>query len=269
MKLTAAEANALLEWYVAMGVDCAVDEVSIDRFVLSSAPPGPPAPSPVPPAVEWVRNPPSAGDHAAANGDDRAIAEAELLARNAGTLEELQAILERYEGCALKKTASRLVFSDGVPGSSVMLVGEAPGRDEDLQGKPFVGRSGQLLDRILAAIGRDRSSVYIANVVPWRPPANRTPTPEELRVCLPFIRRQIELAAPRVIILLGGAALSSLTGTSVGIVKSRGQWQNLTFGALQIPAMPTFHPAYLLRNPLSKRFVWRDFLEVSALLQSL
>ncbi|NJL50259.1 MAG: uracil-DNA glycosylase [Blastochloris sp.] len=171
-------------------------------------------------------------------------------------------MLESFDGCALKMTASRLVFADGVPDGKLMLVGEAPGAEEDRQGKPFVGRAGQLLDRMLAAIGLDRSKVYIANIVPWRPPGNRTPTPQESAICLPFITRQIELVDPDVLMFLGGFAAASLTGTKDGILKIRGRWLSFHVGNRDIRAMATLHPAYLLRQPLQKRLAWRDFLAV-------
>lgn len=278
MQLSETQARALLEWYVAMGADCAIAESTTDRFAIaeekrtSAAASTSPTllPRSLPPRATSQSTPPrQPAVTSPILGDEGAIAEARRLAAAAQTLDELRAGLESFEGCGLKRTASRLVFSDGTPGSRLMLVGEAPGRDEDIQGKPFVGRSGQLLDRILAAIGLDRGSVYIANVVPWRPPGNRTPTPQELAVCLPFIERQIELAGPALLVLLGGAAMSALTGTSAGIVKSRGQWLQLRIRALEIKAMPTFHPAYLLRNPLSKRQVWKDFLDIRQALQLL
>ena len=179
----------------------------------------------------------------------------------AATLDDLHAILDRFDGCALKATASRLVFADGNPAGRVMLVGEAPGRDEDIQGLPFVGRSGQLLDRMLAAIGLDRTSVYIANVVPWRPPGNRTPTPQETQICLPFIRRQIELADPDLLVCLGGPSAQALLGVREGITRIRGRWFAYQ-SAHEIRAIATFHPAFLLRSPLQKRFAWRDFLAI-------
>ena len=181
-------------------------------------------------------------------------------ARN--SLEELRAILERFDGCALKATATQLVFSDGNPAAKVMFVGEAPGRDEDIEGLPFVGRSGKLLDRMLAAIGLDRSSVYIANIVPWRPPGNRTPTPQESQICLPFILRQIELADPDILVCLGGPSAQTLLGIKEGITRTRGRWFSFDTGKREIRAMPTFHPAFLLRSPLQKRFAWRDFLAI-------
>lgn len=188
-------------------------------------------------------------------------------ARGAASLDELKAILEGFEGCALKRTASRLVFSDGNPAAKVMFVGEAPGRDEDQQGLPFVGRSGKLLDLMLASIGLDRTSAYIANVIPWRPPGNRTPTPQETAVCLPFIARQIELADPDILVCLGGPSAQALLATTEGITKLRGRFMDYDTGTRTIRAIATFHPAYLLRTPLGKRFAWRDMLAVEELLK--
>jgi DNA polymerase len=188
--------------------------------------------------------------------------EARMAARSAQTLEELREILQNFEGCALKATATRLVFADGTPGARLMLVGEAPGRDEDIEGLPFVGRSGKLLDRMLAAIGLDRRHVYIANIVPWRPPGNRTPTPQESQICLPFIHRQIELADPDILVCLGGPSAQTLLGLKEGITKTRGRWFTFNTGKRDIRAVPTFHPAFLLRSPLQKRFAWRDFLAI-------
>ncbi|RAI36925.1 uracil-DNA glycosylase, partial [Rhodoplanes roseus] len=192
-------------------------------------------------------------------------------ARTAATLDDLAAILARFEGCALKATATKLCFADGKPGAPVMFIGEAPGRDEDLEGLPFVGRSGKLLDRMLAAIGIDRhgpveSSAYIANTVPWRPPGNRTPTPLETQICLPFVQRQIELADPDVLVCMGAPAAQTLIGTREGIMKTRGRWFTYHTGKREIRAIATFHPAYLLRQPLAKRLAWRDFLSVKAAL---
>jgi len=178
------------------------------------------------------------------------------------TLEELRAALDAFEGCALKATAKQLVFADGNPKAKVMFVGEAPGRDEDIEGLPFVGRSGKLLDRMLAAIGLDRTKVYIANIIPWRPPGNRTPTPQESQICLPFIQRQIELADPDILVCLGGPSAQTLLGIKDGITKTRGRWFTYDTGTREIRAMPTFHPAFLLRSPLQKRLAWRDFLAI-------
>ena len=183
-------------------------------------------------------------------------------ARSAASLEELRAILERFEGCTLRTTATQLVFADGNPRARVMFVGEAPGRDEDIEGLPFVGRSGKLLDRMLTAIGLDRASVYIANIVPWRPPGNRTPTPQESAICLPFTLRQIELADPDVLVCLGNPSTQTLLATSEGITKTRGRWFPFHTGTREIRLIPTFHPAFLLRSPVNKRFAWRDFLAI-------
>jgi DNA polymerase len=180
------------------------------------------------------------------------------LARGAADLGQLRALLEGFEGCGLKKTASRLCLSRGSPQARIMLIGEAPGKDEDAKGQPFVGRAGVLLDKMLAAIGLGEADVYITNLVFWRPPGNRTPSPEEVQVCQPFVERQIELLAPELLIFLGNAAAKQLTGATEGIMKLRGKWLN--HGGIR--AMATLHPAYLLRNPIAKRLAWRDFLAI-------
>ena len=197
---------------------------------------------------------------AAPASPEAAVMAARAAADGAKTLEELRALLEKFEGCALHATATQLVFADGNPQSRVMFVGEAPGHEEDITGRPFVGRSGKLLDLMMGAIGLDRSSAYIANVVPWRPPGNRTPTPQETAICLPFIRRQIELANPDILVCLGGPAMQTLIGIKDGITRSRGRWFPFDTGTREIRALATFHPAFLLRSPLQKRFAWRDFL---------
>jgi DNA polymerase len=193
---------------------------------------------------------------------DAAIMAAREAAASATSLDVLRTILDRFEGCGLRLTAKRLVFADGNPQGRVMFVGEAPGRDEDAAGLPFVGRSGQLLDRMMAAIALDRSSAYIANVIPWRPPGNRTPTPQESQICLPFIRRQIELANPDFLVCLGGPSAQTLLGIKDGIRRARGRWHIYDTGSREIRAIATFHPAYLLRTPIEKRFAWRDFLSI-------
>lgn len=185
--------------------------------------------------------------------------QAGALARAATTLDELKQAMERFDGCSLKRTASQLVFADGAPDARIMLVGEAPGAEEDRIGTPFVGRLGQLLDRMLAAIGLDRSNVFIANTVPWRPPGNRTPTPQESAICRPFIERQIELVNPDVLVCLGGPSAQALLGIREGILRVRGRWAAYDMVGRQIRALPTLHPAYLLRSPLQKRLAWRDF----------
>jgi DNA polymerase len=189
---------------------------------------------------------------------------AHALAAAALTIEELKAAAAALEDCALKKTATNLVFADGNPEAPVMLVGEAPGAEEDLRGLPFVGKAGQLLDRMLAAIGLDRRSAYITNIVFWRPPGNRQPTPQEIALCLPFVERHIELVAPEILVLLGGTAAKALLARNDGIMRLRGRWfEYATPGlARPVPAIPTFHPAFLLRSPGQKRAAWLDLLEI-------
>ncbi|MDX8512274.1 uracil-DNA glycosylase [Mesorhizobium captivum] len=206
----------------------------------------------------------------AAVPDEGQVLLARQLAASASTLDELRQHMAAFDGCNLKFTAKNLVFADGNPNAELMLVGEAPGRDEDLEGLPFVGRSGRLLDRMLAAIGLDRNSAYIANVIPWRPPGNRTPTPHETEICRPFIERQIELVNPKVLVNLGGPSAKTLLNTTEGILRLRGNWRvHTTASGVAIPAMPTLHPAYLLRTPAHKKLAWRDFLEVKAKLRAL
>ena len=250
----------LLAFYAEAGVDALVGEEPVDRFAMadpSSTPARTVRPA-APPVFDAIAVPAGAAPLA----PDEATLAARAAAKHAKTLEELRGILDQFDGCALKATASQLVFADGNPEARVMLVGEAPGRDEDIEGLPFVGRSGKLLDRMLAAIGLDRTSVYIANIVPWRPPGNRTPTPQESQICLPFILRQIELADPDILVCLGGPSAQTLLGTKEGITKTRGRWFTFDSGKREIRAMPTFHPAFLLRSPLQKRFAWRDFLAI-------
>jgi DNA polymerase len=193
--------------------------------------------------------------------DAAALAALEAV-KGIAALEDLRAALAAFEGCALKSTATQLVFADGNPQAKIMFVGEAPGRDEDIEGLPFVGRSGKLLDRMLNAIGLDRSCVYIANIIPWRPPGNRTPTPQESQTCLPFIQRQIELVDPDILVCLGGPSAQTLLGIREGITKMRGRWFSYQTGKREIRALATFHPAFLLRSPLQKRLAWRDFLAI-------
>ena len=207
---------------------------------------------PVTPAVVTAQINPAAHQNSAA-GDSA------TLAKTATTLDELAAALESFEGCGLKKTAKSTVFSDGVSSARIMLVGEAPGQDEDRTGKPFVGRSGQLLDAMMATIGLSRAdNLYIANVIPWRPPGNRAPSVDELETCKPFIMRQIELVAPEIIVLVGGTSAKTLLNTETGITRLRGKWQTLEIGGRDIPALPFFHPAYVLRRPETKIDVWAD-----------
>jgi len=254
-------ARDLLDFYLEAGVDALVGEAPVDRFAPETAAPSARAPQPVslPPDLEIKGR---ASPPAAPIAPDEAAMAARAAVKTAETLDELREILQKFDGCALKATASQLVFADGNPKSRVMFVGEAPGRDEDIEGLPFVGRSGKLLDRMLAAVGLDRSSVYIANVVPWRPPGNRTPTPQETAICLPFILRQIELVDPDILVCMGNPSAQTLLGIKEGITKTRGRWFTFNTGKREIRALPTFHPAFLLRSPLQKRFAWRDFLAI-------
>jgi DNA polymerase len=264
-------ARELIAFYVDSGADALVGETPVDRMAET------PAFGSARPHGLDIR----AGEipARAAQGDSRAIAQApaqprpslppspeaaimaaRAAASDAKTLDELRALLAVFEGCALRTTATQLVFADGNPRGRVMFVGEAPGYDEDIIGRPFVGRSGKLLDLMMAAIKLDRETAYIANVVPWRPPGNRTPTPQETAICLPFIRRQIELADPDILVCLGGPAMQTLLGIKDGITRSRGRWFPYDTGSREIRALATFHPAFLLRSPLQKRIAWRDFL---------
>lgn len=253
--LSNAELLSVLDWYRAAGVDLAVVDEPVDRFAQK-----PPASAPAAqrPSLATPAAATSLPQPAGPIGGDPS--EARRLAATAQSLDQLRDILDAYDGCGLKFRATQLVFADGNPEARIMLIGEAPGAEEDRQGKPFVGRSGQLLDRMLAAIGLDRTSVYIVNTVPWRPPGNRTPTPEEMELCLPFLHRQVELVAPRLVLTLGGPAMQTVFKTTNGIIKMRGQWQDVTIGTHAVPALPTLHPAYLLRNPAAKQQAWRDLL---------
>jgi DNA polymerase len=264
-------ARALLAFYIDAGVDMALDEAPIDRFAEPAAAPARPAdhapPEARPVSASRLAQPfdaasrPSIGTPVPLS-PEAAVMAAREDAKSAATLDELKAILSRFTGCSLRATATQLVFADGNPQARLMFVGEAPGRDEDIEGLPFVGRSGKLLDLMMAAIGLDRRSVYIANIVPWRPPGNRTPTPQESAICLPFTLRQIELADPDVLVCLGGPSAQTLLGIRDGILKARGRWVSFQTGRREIRATATLHPAYLLRQPLQKRFAWRDFLAI-------
>jgi DNA polymerase len=239
------------------GVNVALGDEPVNRFQEQ---PSEPAAAPLPAYRPAPRLPPPQPAAPVLPAAEEAIASARETAKGAASLEELRAQLARFDGCALKTTAMNLVFADGNPEARVMLVGEAPGAEEDREGLPFVGRSGKLLDRMLGAIGLDRTKVYIANIVPWRPPGNRTPTPQESAICLPFIRRQIELADPDILVCLGKPSMQTLLGIKDGIRGMRGRWFDYDTGTRTIRALVTFHPAYLLRSPLEKRHAWRDFL---------
>jgi len=274
-------ARDLLAFYVEAGVDAVVGDAPANWFAEHAAPPLA-SPADAEPYAAPAKRPAARGDlprapmsrpggaKPASDGaglapppaPEVAIVAARDAAKTADSLERLQAILGQFDGCALRNTATQLVFADGNPQARLMFVGEAPGREEDLAGLPFVGRSGQLLDRMLAAIGLDRTSAYIANIVPWRPPGNRKPTPQEAAICLPFLQRQIALVDPDVLVCLGDSAAQTLLGFREGITRSRGRWVEYDTGTRQVRAMATFHPAYLLRTPLSKRLAWRDFLAI-------
>src|SRR5438477_893921 len=272
-------ARELLAFYREAGIDALLEETPLDRFAGEGASTAPA------PRTDSARPPPErragatggalsarerevVGRPALALPPEAAVMAAREAAKSAATLAQLRAMLERFEGCALRTTATQLVFADGNPQARVMFVGEAPGRDEDIEGLPFVGRSGKLLDRMMAAIGLDRTSVYIANIVPWRPPGNRTPTPQESAICLPFTLRQIELANPDVLVCLGNPSTQTLLDTRDGITRTRGRWFDFNTGTRIIRAIPTYHPAFLLRTPLAKRLAWRDFLAIKKALSA-
>jgi uracil-DNA glycosylase len=258
----------LLAFYLEAGVDCALAEEAVNRLseperATSAHPAGPQErqtrPAEPAPAIAAVAD--------AGLTPEAAIASAREAARTAPSLEVLRSLLENFDGCALKSTATRLVFADGNPAARIMFVGEAPGREEDIEGLPFVGRSGKLLDRMIATIGLDRSKAYIANVIPWRPPGNRTPTPQETQICLPFIQRQIELVDPDILVTLGNPSTQTLLSTREGIMKTRGRWFDYDTGSRVIRAMATFHPAYLLRSPSYKRMAWHDLRAIGKALE--
>ncbi len=253
----------LLAFYLEAGVDCALGDEPVDRLAEPDSVPGAAAPRDIVPPRPMREIPaamPAAPRADIALAPDEAISSAREAARTAPTLDALRALLETFDGCALKHTATRLVFADGNPQARVMFVGE-------IEGLPFVGRSGKLLDRMIAAIGLDRSKAYIANVIPWRPPGNRTPTPQETQICLPFIRRQIELVNPDVLVTLGNPSTQTLLSTRDGIMKTRGKWFDYDTGTRTIRAIATFHPAYLLRSPSYKRMTWQDLRAIAKTLE--
>jgi DNA polymerase len=268
---------ALLAWQAAAGADEALMEAPVDRYKTSAAAPArkpaaveAPARPAAAPGTQAVKPKPAASRPARTTAKPTpasltpAAASARELADAATSLEELVEALAAFDGCALKKTATNLVFGDGNPAAKIMFVGEAPGADEDRAGKPFVGVSGQLLDRMLAWIGLDRTKFYITNIVFWRPPGNRTPTSSEVGACLPFVARHIELVAPAILVPVGGPASETLLHRGEGIGKSHGRWYDYQTPGLAapIPAMPIFHPAFLLRAPAQKRAAWRDLLRL-------
>ncbi len=271
-----------LTWLVEAGADEAIGEMAVDRFAAKKVNPpleggsksasaatqisgrGTASQTSLPsPKFASQISPPPQGE----GGDS--IGDAITLARAANSLPELKAALESFDGCTLKRSATTTVFADGNPASRILFIGEAPGRDEDRQGLPFVGRAGKLLDKMLAAIHLDRTSAYITNVLNWRPPDNREPSPEEAALCLPFLRRHIELVDPLVMILLGGTSVRHVMGRSDGIMKTRGRWLEYNAAGRMVPVMPTLHPAYLLRQPAHKKLAWRDLQAVEQKIISL
>lgn len=263
------ELEQLLTWYVESGADEAIGDAPVDRIKL---PRSNSASAPTVRPTTGESAPRKTGMILPLESTDETAASALAIANTCSDLSSLRTALDAFNGCALKKTATQLVFSDGSPDAEVMLVGEAPGGDEDRVGRPFVGPAGQLLDLMLSAIGLDRTRVYITNIVPWRPPGNRNPSANEVAICLPFLHRHIELVNPRILVLVGGVPASALLGVKQGITKMRGRWHiyrgnpNAQDGT-EIPTMPIFHTAYLLRSPAKKKEAWRDLLEIKRRLE--
>ena len=251
------QAKALLEWQIDLGADEAIGEVPVNRYDAPAKAPKSAAPAATAEPIEAPKVDP--------------VAVAQQAASHASDLDALRAAIAGFEHCDLKKGARSLVFSDGQPGARVMVIGEAPGRDEDREGRPFVGRAGQLLDAMFAAINHGRAPdqgtveqpIYITNVMPWRPPQNREPTPEEIAMMLPFLERHVALAKPEVLVLMGNVSCSAVLGQK-GITKLRGQWTE----AMGLPVLPMFHPAYLLRQSAAKREAWADLLSLQARLRA-
>ena len=269
------ELLSALKWQADIGIDCALSDTAIGLYA-SETPPMP-TPSATSISTHLAQKTPPKTHQATLSTSDSADNLASLSnSFDKGTsgdfdalttLEDLKSALQAFDGCALKKTASNLVFADGNPAADIMLIGEAPGRDEDRMGLPFVGAAGQLLDRMLKSIGMDRQNVYITNILPWRPPGNRTPSPEETQLLWPFLRRHIQLKAPKIIFALGGSSAKLLLNTQTGILKLRGQMQKIDFsdagnGSLPIPVLPSLHPAYLLRAPNMKKQAFLDLLQL-------
>ena len=260
--------RAILEWHRLIGVDETTADVPVDRFVVADlesqpkviAEPSVPHTASSEAALEQSLPSLSAMPEPLPPSSDESVKTAVDLAAAADSVEALHATLETFDGCALKKTATNLVFVDGNPDAVVLFIGEGPGAEEDRQGLPFVGPSGKLLDKMLASIGIKREEILISNTVFWRPPGNRTPAPQEAATCMPFVERLIELADPHVLVPLGGPAAKSLLGETQGIGRLRGRWFSFKTPRMSHPiaAMPMFHPAYLLRTPIQKRAAWND-----------
>jgi DNA polymerase len=263
-------ALAVLRWYVEMGADEAIGVEPVNRLAQSAVGEAPPTITPVA-RPQPVRTAPTSPLPVLVESLGEAAQSARRLAASAETVDALAALVADFDGCSLKRTATNTVFADGNPAAPVMFIGEGPGADEDRIGRPFVGRAGQLLDRMLAAIGLDRSSVLITNVVYWRPPGNRTPTSAEVASCLPFVLRHIALVKPKVLALCGGTAAGALLPQGQGITRLRGRWFDLVVPDLDhpVPTLPMFHPSFLLRTPERKREAWRDLLSLRARLDEL
>jgi uracil-DNA glycosylase len=270
--MTSQQAAEALRWLAEMGADEIIGELPVNRLAAAAAP-APAAKPAIAPTALTLQSPLTV-ESTPVSPSSSALPKGRLMPAECNSLEDIAAALNAFDACPLKKTATNLCYADGNPLARVMLVGEAPGRDEDIQGKPFVGKSGQLLDRMLAAIGLSRtsadpeSSVFITNVTFWRPPGNRTPTEAETAMCLPFLLRTIELQKPDFIVCLGATPAHRLTGRPDGILKLRGKWISATVSGRSIPVLPTLHPAYLLRQPNQKRLAWRDMLMLRQMLDA-
>lgn len=275
------QAQEIMEWYVAAGVDTLLEDQPVNRF--TEQPPEPrkanagaskAGASAMQQRLEKSAAPPqptsvqSAQNSAVVMPDGAAVEQAQALAAQANTLDALQDAIQQFEGCNLKRTAKTMVFADGNPNANIMFIGEPPDRDEDTQGTPFVGPAGALFDRMLASIGLDRTSAYMTTVLPWRPPGNRPPTPQEVEICRPFIERHIELASPEFVVLMGGHCAKTLMKADTTIMRLRGKWVDLAIGNKTCPAMATLHPAYLLQQPAQKKFAWQDLLAIKQRLQT-
>ncbi len=249
-----ADLRLQMEW----GADEALEELPIDRLAVAVARGvvGPVV------AAKGVAARPVAAVVVPVPVQRAPVQRAQEIAAACRSLEELRAALARFDGCPLSATATNLVFGDGNPAAGLMLVGEGPGAEEDRAGVPFVGASGQFLDRMLASVGLDRGGYYITNLIPWRPPGNRNPTDAEVVVCLPFLMRHIALVRPKILVLLGNMSVQAVTGSKTGITRVRGKWQEVAVPGVEGPirALPMLHPAYLLRNHGAKREAWADMV---------
>lgn len=260
-----------LRFYLDAGVDESIGTEPIDRYALSQAAAKAPKPAPAQAKSQPVQRGPANPAVSPVTAAPNAAGQSAMASASAATtLTELRAAVEAFDGCSLKSTAKSTVFADGNPDARLMVIGEAPGGDEDRQGLPFVGVSGKLLDLMLESIGFTRETFYITNIIPWRPPGNRKPTPEEVALCVPFIERHIALVKPEVVLMVGGLSAKTLLNRTEGITRLRGRWEAVATPGLDapIPAIATFHPAYLLRSPQQKRFAWRDLLAVKEKLDS-